>query len=223
MLLGKRIGALLLMGGEGLRFGNETPKQFLPLAGKEVYRHAFDTLVASALFDEIILVCHPDWVDSVTGKAVPGGKTRQESSYRGLKAFLHNPEVVLIHDAVRPFVTEAILLKNITTAMEFGAANTCIPSTDTLVHAPGQTIQDIPKREEYLRGQTPQTFRYDWILKAHEKALADGIGNASDDCRLVLRLGLPIHVVPGNEKNMKITTEFDLEVASQICQERISL
>lgn len=222
MILGKRIGAVLLMGGEGLRLGKEIPKQFLALGGKEIYRHALDTFIASALFDEIILVCHPDWLHSIPEKAIAGGKTRQESSYRGLKAFLQKPEIVLIHDAVRPFVTESLLLKNITMAMEHGAIDTCIPCTDTLVHAQGKTVLSIPNREEYLRGQTPQTFLYEWILKAHEKAIADNITNISDDCRLVLRLGLPVHVLMGDEKNMKITTEFDLQMANHLLSESLN-
>lgn len=214
---GNRISALLLMGGEGRRFGAAVPKQFLPLGEKAVYRHALETFIQSNFFDEIILVCHPDWLDSVDHKAIPGGKTRQESSYLGLKAFSKKPDIVLIHDAVRPFVTESILRENIACAIQHGAVNTCIPSTDTLIHAPdGHTISSIPKREEYLRGQTPQTFRYDWILKAHEKALAEDITNASDDCKLVLHLGYPIYIVKGSEKNMKITSELDLLMAEHV-------
>ena len=215
MYLGKRIGAVLLMGGSGSRFGGGVPKQFLMLGGKKVYCHALDTFTASGLFDEIVLVCHPDWMDLPQKGVVIAGKTRQESSHKGLKGFKLRPDIVLIHDAVRPFVTERILRENIEGAICFGAVDTCISSADTLIHAPsGKTIASIPNRQEYLRGQTPQTFRMDWILEAHERA--SSLENASDDCQLVLRMGKPVHVVLGDEKNIKITTEFDLLIAEQI-------
>ncbi|MBU6446421.1 MAG: 2-C-methyl-D-erythritol 4-phosphate cytidylyltransferase, partial [Verrucomicrobia bacterium] len=199
MYLGKTIGACLLMAGNGSRFGGDVPKQFLMLGAKPIYLHALDTLVASRLFDEIILVCHPEWMDLPHDGIVRGGATRQESSYRGLKGFKAPPDIVLIHDAVRPFVTERILRDNIETAIQYGAADTCIPSADTLVHAPdGKTLAAIPNRRELFRGQTPQTFRMDWILHAHEQTQ---ISNATDDCQLVLKMGKPIHLVLGDEKN----------------------
>ena len=214
MYLGKKIGAILLMAGEGLRMGSDLPKQFLLLGDRPVYSHALDALISSALFDEIVLVCHPQWLHLMKQRAITGGKTRQESSYLGLKGFRNRPDIVLIHDAVRPFVTEEILKKNVEGAIRFGAIDTCIPSVDTLVYAPDQTmIQSIPNRSHYLRGQTPQTFRMDWILEAHEKALEAGIENATDDCRLVLQLGKPVHIVLGSENNLKITSESDLIMA----------
>lgn len=218
-----RIGAVLLMGGEGRRFGSEVPKQFHLLDGKPVYRYALETLAASGFFQEIVLVCHPDWMEEAkeTGfRCVAGGKTRQESSYLGLKGFLKKPDIALIHDAVRPFVTASILRENIQAAIAWGAADTCIPSADTVVYAPdakeGRFIAHVPKREEVWRGQTPQTFRFDWILEAHEKAAHDGVENASDDCQLILKAGRRVRVVEGDEKNGKITSALDLMFAEQI-------
>jgi len=217
MYQAKRIGAILLMGGEGQRFGSATPKQFHLLGEKKIYQHTLDALVDSSLFDEIILVCHPDWIDLSHKGVVKGGKTRQESSYSGLMAFRQRPDIVLIHDAVRPFVSERILRENVEGAILKGAVDTCIPSADTLVHAiDGMAIDAIPTRKEYFRGQTPQTFRMEWICEAHERALAEGIENASDDCRLVLRLGKKVFIVLGDEQNIKITSELDLFIAEQL-------
>ncbi len=221
MIEGLRVGAILLMGGEGVRFGGQIPKQFRCLGQKKIYLYPLEVLKASRLFDEILLVCHRDWIEIVkretSVRVVEGGKTRQESSYRGLLGFDRRPDVVLIHDAVRPFVNERILKENVEQAIVHGAVDTCIPTADTLVHAPGgQLISHIPKREEYLRGQTPQTFRTDWIMEAHERALKEGIENASDDCRLVLHCGHPVKVVIGEERNLKITSEFDLLLAEQM-------
>lgn len=217
MYKGKTIGAILLMGGEGSRFGSAVPKQFHLIGDKKIYLHTLDTFISSGLFDEIVLVCHPDWTDLPHVGVVRGGKTRQESSYLGLKGFGEKPDIVVIHDAVRPFVTEQILKDNVEGAIQWGAVDTCIPSADTIVHAPGgKAIESIPKREEYFRGQTPQSFRMDWILEAHEMALKDGVENASDDCRLVLRQGRKVYVVRGDERNLKITSEFDLFIANQM-------
>lgn len=215
-----KAGGILLMGGDGRRFGSDLPKQFHLLGGKKVYLHTLEIFLESGLFDEVVLVCHPEWVEEVGKEAgvrvVAGGKTRQESSYRGI-CELDGMDLILLHDAVRPFVTREILEENLRAAEEAGAADTCIPSADTLVHAPGgREIKGIPQREEYLRGQTPQTFRTSWIREAHEKALEEGFLNASDDCRLVLRLGKPVQVVQGDERNMKITSALDLWIAEQI-------
>jgi len=221
MYQGYRIGAILLMGGSGIRFGGQIPKQFCFLGGKPLYRHALETFFESGVFDEIVLVCHPDWVktikDSPALRLTSGGSTRQESSRAGLKAFLQPPDLVLIHDAVRPFVTEKIIIANLDAAIAWGAADTCISTADTLVYAPKKDrIDSIPKREEFLRGQTPQTFRYNLIVEAHRRAKEVGLSNISDDCRLLLEMGTRVAVVPGSEENLKVTSEFDLRVAEAL-------
>jgi ribitol-5-phosphate 2-dehydrogenase (NADP+) / D-ribitol-5-phosphate cytidylyltransferase len=120
---------------------------------------------------------------------------------------------------VRPFVTTDILLQNVRQALETGAADTCIPSADTLVHAPDRkAIASIPNRSEYLRGQTPQSFDYSLILRAHRETKRR---DSSDDCQLVLDLGHPVSVVPGDEHNIKITSEMDLFLAEQLFRLRL--
>ncbi len=221
----KKITAILLMGGTGERFGSSLPKQFHRLAGKKIYLHTLERFLHSHLFDEILLICPSPWLDQVTQETahlphfriLAGGTTRQESSFLALQACTPDTEIVVIHDAVRPFISSEILKENIIQAQQHGAIDTCIPSADTLVHAPSYPlIHTIPLRSEYLRGQTPQSFHYPLILKAHQTAHSDGITNRSDDCSLVLRLGHPIHIVAGSEHNIKITTELDLYLAEQI-------
>jgi 2-C-methyl-D-erythritol 4-phosphate cytidylyltransferase len=218
MLNGHRVGAVLLMGGVGSRFGSETPKQFHRLSGKAVYEVALEPFLEAGFIDEIVLSCHPDWIDGVTGgRVVAAGKTRQESSYLGLRGFSTPPSVVLIHDAVRPFVTVEILRENALLAIEHGAVDTCIPSADTLVHTKGKSVVSIPNRAEYLRGQTPQSFSYPLILEAHERAKGT---NASDDCQLVLDMGHKVWIAKGDEQNIKITSELDLFLAEQLFRMR---
>ena len=189
--------------------------------------HTLEAFISSKLFDEIILVCSPAWIGQVKEdlasyrstpiSIVEGGSSRQESSFKGLLCCGSDTRIVVIHDAVRPFVSREILKRNIEAAIEFHAVDTCIPSTDTLVYAPRQKqIAKIPKRSNYMRGQTPQSFAYPLILQAHRDALTSGVSNSSDDCSLVLRLKHPIHITSGSEENLKITSELDLLLAEQI-------
>jgi 2-C-methyl-D-erythritol 4-phosphate cytidylyltransferase len=218
----KKTVAILLMAGTGARFGSPVPKQFHRLGGKKIYQHTLDVFLLSKLFDEILLVCPPDRIEQIREeipqpiRLIAGASTRQESSCLGLLA-CHGAHIVCIHDAVRPFITSEILKENIDKAREFGAVDTCIASTDTLVYAPEpSSISSIPNRADYQRGQTPQTFQYPLILEAHRRALEKGIINRSDDCSLVLDMGHPVHVTAGSEYNIKITTELDLCLAEQI-------
>jgi len=218
------------MAGTGERFGSCTPKQLHRMAGKKIYLHTLDTFLASNLFDEIILVCPEAWMEQIQEdltaypcvvRTTAGGATRQESAFKGLCACNKETKVVVIHDAVRPFVSIEILQQNVAGALRFHAVNTCIPSADTLVHAPTkEQIAAIPNRSEYLRGQTPQSFSYPLILQAHLHAQQMGYSNSSDDCSLILMQGHPIHIVQGNEENIKITSELDLFLAEQILRLR---
>lgn len=215
MFNGFRIGAILLMSGSGNRMLSEIPKQFLILGEKKVYQHTLDAICQTQIFDEIILVTHPDWIDRVSletsYKVVKGASTRQDSSYIGLQSFSQEPDIVLVHDAVRPFVSAEILMNSVEQTIMHGAVDTCIPSSDTLVYAPdGKQIDQIPKRSEYLRGQTPQTFRYQWLLNAHQQTR---LKNATDDCSLLLEQGMPVHIITGDDRNFKITTKFDIDLA----------
>ncbi|MFS8564497.1 MAG: 2-C-methyl-D-erythritol 4-phosphate cytidylyltransferase [Rhabdochlamydiaceae bacterium] len=185
------------------------------LDGKKIYLHTLDIFIQSKLFESVVLVCHPDWLEAVkeetAGYSVvvtAGGVTRQHSSYLGLLACPHDTEYVVIHDALRPFVSQDILERNVEQVQIGRAVDTCIPATDTIVHSRnGRMIDQIPLRKEYFQGQTPQSFAYSLIIRAHEETTQT---NASDDCSLVLEMGQPVAIVLGDERNMKITTELDL-------------
>ena len=215
------IKAILLMGGEGLRFGSETPKQFLNLSGKKIYLHTLETFLSFSEFSQILLVCHKSWIERIATeisdprvRIIEGGHTRQDSSYRGLIACGTETTHVVIHDSVRPFVSKKIIQDNLNALKKHKAIDTCIPSADTIVHAEAcDQISSIPNRAKYLRGQTPQSFSYPLLLEAHEKALSK---NSSDDCKLVLDLGHSVHIVSGSENNIKITDELDLFLAEQL-------
>jgi 2-C-methyl-D-erythritol 4-phosphate cytidylyltransferase len=207
-----KIAAILLLGGEGLRMEQhfsekKCPKQFLPLGKKKVYEWALETFEKSGLFSEIILVSlggHP------LKNCILGGKTRQESSFNGIKACQSDTDFVLIHDAVRPFVSLEILQRHAEALKTYSAVNTCIPTYDTINLVENKTVLSIPKRSLCMRGQTPQSFSYSLIKEAHGKTLQT---NAPDDCSLLLELGYPVHVVQGSEENFKITTKHDYDFA----------
>jgi ribitol-5-phosphate 2-dehydrogenase (NADP+) / D-ribitol-5-phosphate cytidylyltransferase len=218
-----KFSLILLLSGEGARFGSDKPKQFHNLSGKKIYLHALDTFYNLKIFDEIILVCLKDWIEIVKNevsnyeniKIIAGGAKRQQSSYLGLLN-CSNPDYVLFHDAVRPFVSKRIILENLDKVIKYKAVDTCIKSTDTLVEIDKENnIERIPNRASLLRGQTPQTFEYSLILNAHKNAFTDNNLSATDDCQLVIDK-TKIHVVLGDENNLKITTKLDLFIAEQI-------
>lgn len=224
----KKIIAILLMAGEGTRFKDSVPKQFHKLSGKKIYQHTLDIFLKIPRIDKIILVCHKKNLQEVKEEAlhpkimvIEGGLTRQESSYRGLLACGKDTNLVIIHDAVRPFVSERIILENIRLAEKGGAVDTCIETFDTIIKTEDQlSLTSIPKRSSLMRGQTPQTFRYETILKAHEMAQEEKVANSPDDCSLVLNMGQKVFIVKGEENNLKITTKLDLFIAEQLFRTR---
>jgi 2-C-methyl-D-erythritol 4-phosphate cytidylyltransferase len=205
------IKAVLLLGGLGTRvLGEKTPKQFLLLGDKKIYEITLETFEKSNLFKDIILVSPQH--HQIKG-SVAGGQTRQQSSFNGLQACGPQTDFVLIHDAVRPFVSIDILKRNVEAAQKYGAVNTCIPSADTLNVVKKGFTTNIPNRNELMRGQTPQTFSFDLILEAHKRSKQT---NAFDDCSLVLEMGKPVFVVDGSFENFKITTDFDYLLAKTL-------
>ncbi len=210
-----KFAAVLLMGGDGLRFGGTTSKLFLKLGDKFIYEHALDTLITSELFDEIVVVSSKKILvnNSLITLVTPGGSTRQESSYKGLLGMRSNPDFVIIHDGARPFLSIEILERNIDAVVKHNAVNTCIPSHDTINYIDGNKVCSIPDRSRCVRGQTPQSFSYELILQCHKNTT---ITNASDDCSLIMAVNHPIYIVDGNEKNVKITTPIDFIIANQL-------
>jgi ribitol-5-phosphate 2-dehydrogenase (NADP+) / D-ribitol-5-phosphate cytidylyltransferase len=226
------ISSLLLIGGTGARFKSSLPKQFHVVAGKKIYLHTLDAFIQTNLCDEIILVCHRDWIETVKSetshiekikiKVVEGGLSRQESSFNGLSACSHK-DIVLIHDAVRPFVTKEIILNNIEMAIQYGAVDTCIKSSDTLVQIKDDnTIEKIPDRSKFMRGQTPQTFQYDLIYQAHLLAQKSSNISNTDDCSLIYGLGKEVKIVEGSESNIKITNPQDIFLAEHLFRHKFS-
>lgn len=221
-----KIALILAMGGKGIRFGANIPKQLHYLAGKKIYLHTLEAFLKTNFFDEIILVCHKDTIEEIQNdvkawpsiKIVEGGETRQLSVYNGLKNT--SADIVVIHDAVRPFVTEDIIIRNLEAVLKYNAVNTTIKVTDTIAIVEHGKITSIPNRDNCIRGQTPQTFSRKLILQAHELALKNNLFNSSDDCNLIIKAGFDVYTVEGSEENIKITNQLDVFLAEQIIYAR---
>lgn len=228
-----KCSAIILAGGSGERFGAGVPKQFIKLAGKPVICHTISAFEGHHAIDEIVVVSEERYVDEVKAllggearrvpvKVVVGGRSRQESSYNGLMACSDSSTHVLIHDAVRPFVDAEIIDRCVAALATHDAVDVCVDATDTIVEVDDHgDIASIPRRSHLKRGQTPQAFRRDVLVKAHNESISKGITGSTDDCNLVLKAGLAkVHVVHGSQYNIKITYPLDIHLAEKIFQMR---
>jgi 2-C-methyl-D-erythritol 4-phosphate cytidylyltransferase/2-C-methyl-D-erythritol 2,4-cyclodiphosphate synthase len=203
--------------GQGSRFGADRPKQFLPLLGRPVLRHAAEALLAEPGVDAILPVGAPTQFAEIaalleglpTLPPVAGGATRQASVRAGLEALAAAaapPELVLVHDGARPVVPRGTIPALLAALADTPGAIPAQPVAETLKRAAGGRIEATVPREGLFRAQTPQAFRFAPLLAAHRAATAE----ATDDAALLEAAGLPVTLVPGAEANVKITFPEDL-------------
>ncbi|WP_292599159.1 IspD/TarI family cytidylyltransferase [Mesotoga sp. UBA6090] len=222
-----KTGALIVAGGWGLRMHCSLPKQFMSLAGKEIFVRSVEIFHGSAYVDFIVLVIQKDWlgqarkileergIDSVS--VVSGGETRQESVYNGLLfCDTIKPEIVMIHDAARPFFSN----KQIPEILRLVTPGTGVvvteKATDTVYLVQDGVVVDVPNRSNLRRAETPQTFTFHGILQAHRRAVADGIQSSTDDAQLFIGFGGSVVTVDSIVPNPKITTPLDFKMAELI-------
>jgi len=223
--------AIIPAAGMGIRMGGGTPKQFLSLEGVPIFVHTLRKFAASDAIDEIFLALRAEEMERAGGdidrehfakpvRLVCGGPTRQETVARALAEAPAATEIVVVHDAVRPFIELEMIQRVVETARKDGAAILGIPSVDTVKQVERQRILGTIPRERIVLAQTPQAFRYSVIREACERAGADGF-NGTDEASLVERLGHPVTVLMGSDHNIKITKPSDLPLARLfIAQER---
>lgn len=220
--------ALIVAAGSGSRMGNaDKPKQFLPIYGKPLMIHTIEAFEVHDEIDAIVVVTNEAYIDQVKvwckqydlGKikaVVAGGDSRQISVHNGLQAVKElskdpKNDIVLIHDAARPLISQRIITDNIRACEKYDAVDTVIKASDTIVRSVNEeSISDIPARNELYQGQTPQSFKLALILDAHEYVKTHAVNNVTDDCKLVLSLGKEVRLVEGSKQNFKITTFDDL-------------
>jgi 2-C-methyl-D-erythritol 4-phosphate cytidylyltransferase len=224
-----RVVAVVLGGGVGNRFGAAMPKQLLTLSGKTLVEHCVAAFARAPGVDEVLLVMPAAYADEATrlvgnqvSAVIEGGVTRSDSVRNALRYLTdrHPAETtgVLLHDAARPLVTQQIIADCVAALSEHDAAGVAVPTSDTIVVCEDGVMSHVPPRETLLRCQTPQCFRLEVIAKAHELAAKDPAFTPTDDCGVVLRYlpDVPVHVVPGSDRNMKVTYPGDLAIAEAL-------
>ena len=221
--------ALIIAGGAGNRMGQDIPKQFMHVDNCPIIIHTLLAFERHPDIHAIAVVCIEGWETVLQSYAnqfrvtklkwiFPGGNTGMESIHNGINglkdAGCEDEDLVLIHDAVRPLLSQDIISSNIAICKKYGYAITGIKCREAILESEDgfSTSTSIP-RDKLIRTQTPQTFRLRNIIAAHEEARERGITNSVASCTLMAELGgREMHIVPGSEKNIKITTVEDLEI-----------
>ena len=222
--------ALLIAGGSGNRMGQDIPKQFMHIDGCPIIIHTMQCFQIHPDIGAIAVVCLQGWETVLQSYAnqfnitklkwiFPGGMSGMESIHNGIYGLIDagcdGDDLVLIHDAVRPLLSQETISSNIAICKAYGYAITGIQCREAILESSdGFTSKTSIPRDTLIRTQTPQTFRLKNIIKAHESAKEKGIVNSVASCTLIAELGqdIEMHIVPGSEKNIKITTVEDLEI-----------
>lgn len=218
--------AIIVAGGSGRRFGGDLPKQFVNLGGKPVVLHSLETFAASPLVESIVLVVPEEFLGFCRevmadlpklAEIVPGGETRRQSVYNGLCVLpvLDEGKIVLVHDGARPFVTQNDIKAVAKGASCHGAATLAIPVTDTIKQVDDRKFMRVKatlRREGLFMAQTPQGFRKNILMQAHEAANPNA-PTETDDCQLVEKMGIMPKILAGSGRNIKITLDVDLALA----------
>ncbi len=220
--MSKSVVAVVPAAGLGTRMGGSTRKQYKTLGGLPLLAFSLQVLQRTESIREIILSVPQQDLDycwneivktfglSKVSEIVAGGARRQDSVRNGLMAISDPPELVLVHDGVRPFLQNDFVEQSITCAADTGAAVVAMPIHDTVKRVNEQrVIQETLNREGLWQIQTPQVFRYDWLLKGHQRAQEEH-WEVTDDAALIERIGYPVSVVEGSCFNIKITRPDDL-------------
>jgi 2-C-methyl-D-erythritol 4-phosphate cytidylyltransferase len=226
--------AVVLAGGTGARVGLSIPKQLIKVAGKPIMEHTIAALHNSPSIDEIIIMMAPGHLDAVrtilrpgaypkVRQLLEGAETRNATTRRALDALGTEECNVLLHDAVRPLLSQRVIDDCLSALEPYEAVDTAIPSADTIIQVDeptGRVIDDVLQRSLLRRGQTPQCFRLSVLRRAYDRAAEDPSFEATDDCTVVLRYcpEVPIAVVRGEERNMKVTEPIDVHLADKLFQ-----
>ena len=232
---GSNIYGVVLAGGKGTRMGNvEKPKQFMEIGDKPIIVHTIEKFVANTQFEKVLVLSPKQWIkhtQDLVRKYIPGsdhvvviegGSTRNETimnaiAYIDKMGKLDEDTIIVTHDSVRPFVTYRILEENIRYAREFGACDTVIPATDTIVESKDhQLITSIPDRSTMYQGQTPQSFKAKHLRDLYESLSDTEKEILTDACKILVIKGEQVHLVEGEESNIKITYPYDMRVAEAL-------
>jgi len=226
-----KVTAIIAAAGQGRRMGGQG-KQFKDLEGKPIVGWVLTVFEQSSLIDKIIFVVNEgdfkkakETVEALKikkiKKIIEGGKERQDSVLLGLKEVKSDTDIVIVHDGARPFVTKEIISRAVNDAKEHGATVVAVPAIDTVkASKKGNFVGETVDRSNLWLIQTPQAFKYKIIKEAYERAAKINY-KATDDSKLVERMGIPVKITKGSYENIKITTPDDLMVARGILKARL--
>ena len=226
---------VILAGGIGSRMGNvEKPKQYLSVGGKPIILHTLEKFYVNSKFEKLIVLCPSQWInhtknlvkknfnDSSKIVVIEGGSTRNETIMNSIRYIekeygLDDDTIIVTHDPVRPFLTYRIIEDNIRYAQEYGACDTVIPASDTIVESAGhEIISNIPDRSIMYQGQTPQSFKAKKLKELYEGLTEEEKEILTDACKIFVIKGQDVHLVEGEVFNIKITYPYDLRVAETL-------
>lgn len=219
----ERVVCLVAAAGRGLRFGREMPKGFFPVEGRTLLARSIESIGAWGGVSHFVVMVPAGWeekaeevlsgeLSGVRTRVVAGGETRQESVAIGLYE-AGDSDIVLIHDACRPFVSPALVERVVAEARRSGAAVPALQVTDTLARLRDDVLESIIPREKAVGIQTPQAFRTDVLKKAYDTA-KEAITTSTDESSLVLAAGMPVKAVEGERWNIKVTVKEDIGIIS---------
>lgn len=227
--------AAVLAGGSGLRMGGNMPKQFLSVGDKPIIIRSIEAFLESGSVDKVFVAVSSDFLDYTKEliaeyigendiSVVAGGKNRNETLLNVLRSIdeINDDDVILTHDAVRPFIDKRIIDENISAAREYGACNTVVPAVDTILRSSdGKFIESVPVRSEIFHAQTPQSFSVKKLLSLYENLSEDEMETFTDSCSVFLAAGERVFLVTGDRNNIKLTYPEDMERAENIikCKE----
>lgn len=216
--------AVIVAGGTGTRMGSAQPKQLLTVGGITIIERTVRLFAGNPEIEGIVVAAAESAIDGIREAldaysviVVIGGAERQDSVINALGAVPDSVDVVLVHDAVRPFVQKRVIAECIAKAREFGAVSVMRPLKETIKVVEDGIVVETPDRSRLWITQTPQAFRIALLRKAHERARKSGF-KATDDCMLVEELGIRVHCVEGDDYNIKITTPADMVFAEAVCR-----
>ncbi len=222
----------VLAGGKGTRMQNsDIPKQFLDLDGKAIIIHTVEKMLINPRVDKVYIGINPDWVEyceDLVKKEIgdnqkivitAGGSDRNGTLKNILDDIdrrfgIHDDDIIVTHDAVRPFLTQRIIDQNIDAAIQYGAVDTVIPATDTIVSSEdGQVIAGVPERSKLYQGQTPQSFNIRLLLDCMNQLTEEEKTVLTDACKICVLKNKPVYLVQGEVLNFKITNIGDYQMA----------
>ncbi|WP_448903811.1 2-C-methyl-D-erythritol 4-phosphate cytidylyltransferase [Eubacterium sp.] len=229
---------VILAGGIGSRMGGDKPKQYLTVKGKPIIIYTIEKFLVVPEFEKVIVLCPKQWVEHTKNliekhiapakdrvAVIEGGSTRNETIMNAVKLIenegnLNDDTIIVTHDSVRPFVTHRIIEENIKAAEEFGACDTVVPATDTIVEAiDNATISNIPDRSKMYQGQTPQSFKALKLKNMYESLTDEEKDILTDAAKIFVIKGEKVALVQGETFNMKITYPYDLRVAKSLLED----